>query len=268
MSTIPQNLGVPTGTVMWSAAPEVPVGWLLCDGRFVTPGDYPALYVSIGNTYGGDDTTFQLPDLVGRFILGSGDVGRDPFTYKNGFNKEHLHGMFAKQTHTHGVTDPEHEHPTSSGAHQHNTTSNHTHENNTDHLHFTSYGGQGSPYQRGFVTHDYTLVGGNCATETYAPTSPGYTHCERDPATDFFETVKKSFDDPDYTNSQGKTGITQVNTNVTGTTVEIAYTGVTLATQLTGLNLEFVTTGMTVDNFGAVGGPQPKNIAFLPIIRT
>jgi hypothetical protein len=59
-----------------------------------------------------------------------------------------------------------------------------------------------------------------------------------------------------------------VNSNVTGTTVEIAFTGVTLATKVTGITLQQAQTGMTVDHFGVVGGPRPQNIALLPIIRT
>jgi len=270
MAAIPQNLGVPTGTVMWSAAPEVPVGWLLCDGRFVSPGDYPALYASIGNIYGGDEVTFQLPNLVGRFILGVGDPGRDPFTYEDGINEEHIHGMYPRQTHIHGVTDPEHEHPTSSGSHIHATTSDHDHTNITQHRHSTSWGGSGSDYLHGFVTHDYWLVAGDCSTETYAPdrSTDQYQHCSRNPDTDYFKTVKYDFDNPNYTNPRGKTGITMVNPNVTGTTVQIAYTGVTLALQFTDITLQLALSNMTVDDFGAVGGPRPKNIAFLPIIRT
>jgi microcystin-dependent protein len=264
MAGIPQNLGVPSGTVMWSAAPEVPVGWLLCDGRSVAVNDYPDLYFHIGNTYGGDDFAFGLPNLVGRFVLGSGDPGRQPFTYEDGINREHLHGMFANQTHIHGVTDPGHEHPTSSGSHSHDTSSNHTHTNTSNHFHRTGYGGEGSPYKFGFVTHGYTSAS-NSAAESYAPIPSQYS---RDPATDFFRTAKLTFDSPNYTNPQGKTGITMVNTNVTGTTVEIAFTGVTLANQVTGITLQPAATGMTADDFGVVGGPRPKNIAFLPIIRT
>jgi microcystin-dependent protein len=265
MAAIPSNLGVPTGTIMWSAAPEVPVGWLLCDGRLVTVGDQPALAAYIGTIYGGDGiNTIGLPDLVGRFAMSFGDSGRDNFTYQDGINKEHVHGMFANQTHTHGVTDPGHEHPTSSGSHSHDTSSNHTHTNTSDHFHRTGYGGEGSSYKFGFVTHGYTSAS-NSAAESYAPIPSQYS---RDPATDFFRTVKFSFDAPNYTNSQGKTGITMVNSNVTGTTVEIAFTGVTLATQVTGITLQQAQTGMTVDRFGVVGGPRPQNIALLPIIRT
>lgn len=270
MTAIPQNLGVPTGTIMWSAAPEVPVGWLLCDGRSVTITDYPELAIYIGNTYGGDGiTTIGLPDLVGRFAMGFGDPGRDVFTYQDGVNKEHLHGMNDTQTHTHGVTDPEHEHPTSSGSHIHTTTSNHAHTNTTNHIHATAWGGPNSPNFKGFITLDYALAPGDCRFQTYAPNdNTVYQHCERVPREDFFYTVYLAVDDPTFTNSTGKTGITQVNANVTGTTVEIAFTGVTLATQFTGITLQPAQTGMVVDNFGVVGGPRPDNIAFLPIIRT
>jgi microcystin-dependent protein len=251
MAAIPQNLGVPTGTIMWSAAPEPPVGWLLCDGRFVTPGDQPALYAYIGNTYGGDSTAFALPDLVGRFILGVGDPGRQPFTYEDGVNKEHIHGMFKNQTHIHGVTDPQHEHPTSSGAHEHDTESNHNHPNTANHKHFT-------PQMK---THTYILIN-NCSREVYAP---DLGNCSRD-SNDFFITEKGSF--PQIPFIEGKTGITAVNSAFTGTSVEIAFTGVTLANQVTGITLQNATTGISVNDFGVVGGTRPYNIAFLPIIRT
>jgi microcystin-dependent protein len=251
MAGIPQNLGVPTGTIMWSAAEEVPVGWLLCDGRSVTPGDYPALYAYIGNIYGGDAITFALPDLVGRFALGAGDPGRQPFTYEDGVNKEHIHGMFKDQTHVHGVTDPQHEHPTSSGSHEHGTESNHNHSNTTNHNH-------GSPLMR---THTYILIN-TCNREVYAP---NLGNCTRSPD-DFFITDKSATIFPPF--SSGKTGITSVNSAQTGTSVEIAFTGVTLANQFTGITLQNATTGISVNDFGIFGGPRPFNIAFLPIIRT
>ena len=253
MAAIPQNLGVPTGTIMWSAAPELPVGWLLCDGRSVTPGDYPALYAYIGNIYGGDTVTFALPDLVGRFALGAGDPGRQPFTYEDGVNKEHIHGMFKDQTHSHGVTDPQHEHPTSSGAHEHGTESNHNHPNTANHKHNT-------PQMK---THTYILFD-TCNREVYAPID-GRVGCSRD-ENDFFITDKNNFDFIPF--SSGKTGITSVNSAQTGTSVEMAFTGVTLANQFTGITLQNATTGISVNDFGVIGGPRPFNIAFLPIIRT
>jgi microcystin-dependent protein len=76
-----------------SPYPEFPIGgvaamgctlepnkwWLPCAGRTLPVADYGALYKAIGNTYGGDDKTFMLPDYRGRFLRGASyDSGVDP----------------------------------------------------------------------------------------------------------------------------------------------------------------------------------------------
>lgn len=49
-----------------------PTGWLLCTGGTVAIATYPLLYAVLGTTYGGDGvTTFGLPDMRGRTILGA-----------------------------------------------------------------------------------------------------------------------------------------------------------------------------------------------------
>ncbi|GAO39455.1 hypothetical protein SCH01S_31_00040 [Sphingomonas changbaiensis NBRC 104936] len=51
-----------------------PNGWLPADGRLVRIQDFDTLFNLIGTTYGGDgQTTFALPDLRGRAIVGSGN---------------------------------------------------------------------------------------------------------------------------------------------------------------------------------------------------
>lgn len=52
----------------------IPAGWLLCDGQAVSRTTYPELFSVIGTTYGSGDgsTTFNVPDLRGRFPIGSG----------------------------------------------------------------------------------------------------------------------------------------------------------------------------------------------------
>ena len=47
-------------------------GWLYCDGALISRTIYAALFAEIGTTYGAGDgsTTFQLPDLRGRFLVG------------------------------------------------------------------------------------------------------------------------------------------------------------------------------------------------------
>ena len=55
--------GVPTGTILPFAGNTIPEGFLACNGAAVSAETYSALYAVIGNTYGGDSTTFNLPNL-------------------------------------------------------------------------------------------------------------------------------------------------------------------------------------------------------------
>jgi microcystin-dependent protein len=47
-------------------------GWMLCDGSSLNISEYPELYVALGDLYGGNETTFNLPDLRGQFLRGIG----------------------------------------------------------------------------------------------------------------------------------------------------------------------------------------------------
>lgn len=69
--------GVPVGTVVMFTAAEPPAGYLKCDGSAVGRTTYPELYAAIGTTYGAGDgsTTFNLPNLIGRFAEGSATPG-------------------------------------------------------------------------------------------------------------------------------------------------------------------------------------------------
>ena len=63
----------PTGAVQFFATLAAPDGWLVCDGRAVSREEYAALFAAIGELYGAGNgsTTFNLPNLVGRFAEGS-----------------------------------------------------------------------------------------------------------------------------------------------------------------------------------------------------
>ena len=72
--------GTPSGTIMAWPVSNPPDGWLICDGSAVSRSDYANLFGIIGVTYGTGDgsTTFNLPDLRARVILGvntSGNLG-------------------------------------------------------------------------------------------------------------------------------------------------------------------------------------------------
>jgi microcystin-dependent protein len=61
------------GTVGLFAGGFEPGGWLQADGRTLSIADYPDLFLALGTTYGGDGvTTFVLPDLRGRTVVGAG----------------------------------------------------------------------------------------------------------------------------------------------------------------------------------------------------
>ncbi len=63
-------LGVPPGTVTYTAASTADFGYALCQGQAVSRTLNPYMYARIGTTYGAGDgsTTFNLPDSRGRVI--------------------------------------------------------------------------------------------------------------------------------------------------------------------------------------------------------
>ena len=65
--------GVPVGTIEYFATTTPPAGYLKADGAAVGRETYPDLFAAIGTAFGEGDgsTTFNLPDLIGRFAQGS-----------------------------------------------------------------------------------------------------------------------------------------------------------------------------------------------------
>ena len=66
---------IPIGTILPFAGNTVPEGFLECNGAGISASTYSALYGVIGNTYGGDGTTFNLPNLTDKFLQGSTTAG-------------------------------------------------------------------------------------------------------------------------------------------------------------------------------------------------
>jgi microcystin-dependent protein len=64
----------PTGLVSPYAGSSAPSGWLICDGSAVSRTTYADLYTVTGDTYGDGNgtTTFNLPDLRSRSVVGVG----------------------------------------------------------------------------------------------------------------------------------------------------------------------------------------------------
>ena len=66
-----------TGTIVAFAGAVAPNDWLICNGAAVNRATYADLFTVIGTNYGEGDssTTFNLPDLRGRFALGLDNMG-------------------------------------------------------------------------------------------------------------------------------------------------------------------------------------------------
>jgi microcystin-dependent protein len=101
-----------TGTIIAYAGISAPDGFLLCDGTAVSRVTYADLYRVIGTIYGAGDgsTTFNLPDLRGRTVVGvnAGDVEFQTLGQKSGHKslQAHSHGGgtgLNNASHTHGV---------------------------------------------------------------------------------------------------------------------------------------------------------------------
>ncbi len=69
----------PAGIVLAFGGTSIPAGYLLCDGRAVSRTQYARLFNAIGTSYGEGDglTSFNLPNLMDRFIQGKNEIVKD-----------------------------------------------------------------------------------------------------------------------------------------------------------------------------------------------
>lgn len=64
----------PPGMIVPFGGAVAPEGYLLCDGTSYVTTDYPELFAQIGYYYGGSGGDFNVPDLLNRTVVGSGDA--------------------------------------------------------------------------------------------------------------------------------------------------------------------------------------------------
>lgn len=67
------EIGFNTGDIKIQTTSTIPSGWLLCNGAEVSRTTFSNLFTKIGTTYGTGDssTTFNIPDLRDRYIIGA-----------------------------------------------------------------------------------------------------------------------------------------------------------------------------------------------------
>jgi microcystin-dependent protein len=149
--------GVPPGTILPFAGPKsrIPAGYLACDGGSYNNADYPNLYNTIGNAWGGSGAQFNVPDLRGMFLRGvsettARDEDRSTRTASNvGGNTGNTVGSvqsedFRNHNHT-GSTS---------------TNGNHTHTWN--------YGNERDDSGEGGSADEFTKAGGSSNPMSYA----------------------------------------------------------------------------------------------------
>ncbi len=68
---------VPIGSILAYSGASAPTGWVLCDGAAISRTTYATLFAAIGTSFGTGDgsTTFNVPDLRGRVLVGKDDMG-------------------------------------------------------------------------------------------------------------------------------------------------------------------------------------------------
>jgi microcystin-dependent protein len=77
-------MGTPyIGELRMFAGNFAPNGWAFCDGSLIPISENDALFTLLGTTYGGDgQSTFGLPDLRGRSLIGVGTgPGLSPYPF-------------------------------------------------------------------------------------------------------------------------------------------------------------------------------------------
>jgi len=119
---------LPTGSVVAIAAAATPAGFLYCDGSAVSRTTYAALWGVLGSTWGSGDgsTTFNLPDLRSRTVVGAGTAAGAGLTARAlaGLGGEENHTLLVAEvpalavniittedgSYTHTLVDPAHSH--------------------------------------------------------------------------------------------------------------------------------------------------------------
>ena len=81
------NIANFTGMIAPFAMTSAPTGWLTCDGTAVSRTTYSDLFTAIGTTWGSGDgtSTFNVPDLRGAFLRGTGSHGTSNMANGNDF---------------------------------------------------------------------------------------------------------------------------------------------------------------------------------------
>lgn len=95
---------MPIGSIITYAGNTSPNNWLICDGSAISRNTYNDLFSVIGTTFGSGDgsTTFNLPDLQGKVVVGKDENDEDfDLLGETGGEKEHTLTIDEMPAHKH-----------------------------------------------------------------------------------------------------------------------------------------------------------------------
>jgi len=101
---VKQAAATPTGVILPFGGTTAPTDFLLCYGQSISTSTYADLFSTIGYTYGGSGSSFNVPDLRGRVVAGQDDMGGSSANrltgQTGGLNGDTLGGTGGAETHT------------------------------------------------------------------------------------------------------------------------------------------------------------------------
>jgi microcystin-dependent protein len=221
------NTNTPVGMISIHAGATAPTGWLLCQGQAVSRTTYSGLFGVVSTTYGSGDgsTTFNLPNLKGRVVVGI-DTAQTQFDVRGetGGSMNHQHAAGNS-----GNTDIRHNHTipvingsaASAGGHGHAVNSNHAHSINHGHSDNFAAGnsgnhGHGDNFATGGSNQNTTRdlgTGGGVATPAHSHTVNGsvsgggdHKHSINGSVTATSNANSGTYDDPKFNTTSNTAG--------------------------------------------------------------
>ena len=156
------NLSGFTGEIRIWTNNSPPQGWLLCDGNLYLRNNYPDLSNAIGTSFGGNDISFNVPDLRRRTVIGhqgnnSSNMESRDLSGSNLYDVSGNQSLFITEipSHNHNTSPTIHTHTL--GNHSHDICYNHIHSNISNHYHNMNIDEHTHTAQHNHqVTHNHT----------------------------------------------------------------------------------------------------------------
>jgi microcystin-dependent protein len=210
------NTNTPVGMISIHAGATAPTGWLLCQGQAVSRTTYSGLFGVVSTTYGSGDgsTTFNLPNLKGRVVVGI-DTAQAEFNIRGetggGMNHQHTASNSGNTSVAHNHTIPAlGGSAVGAGAHNHNVNA-HSHNTNTT-------GAHDHPFNGNVSTSNNGVNQGRTTGNTFSTNIPNHSHGDNFNPTTLGDHSHNTNSPTTSTSSDGSNHTHNVGTTASATT--------------------------------------------------